>query len=100
MSNEEKKNKTNKLIADLKEVAQELGGSLAQLAVAWTLANKDVSTCMVGASKVSQLEDNLKALELVKKLDKDVLEKIEKILGNRPTPPMNWKLWSPAPPRR
>lgn len=100
MSNEEKKIKTNKLIADLKEVADGLGASLAQLAVAWTLANKDVSTCMVGASKISQIEDNLKALELIKKLDKDVLEKIEKILGNRPTPVMNWKLWRNAPPRR
>ena len=50
--------------------------------------------------KVSQLEDNLKALEVAKKLDADLLKKIEEILGNRPQPPMNWKVWQPFPPRR
>ena len=41
---------------------------MAQLAVAWVIANKDVSTCILGASKVSQLDENFKALEVYKKL--------------------------------
>jgi len=68
--------------------------------LAWTLRNKDVSTAIFGASKVSQVEDNVKAVAVIKKITPEVAEQIEKILGNRPTPPMNWKKWSPHAPRR
>jgi voltage-dependent potassium channel beta subunit len=100
MGTEEQKKKLLETLKKLKEIADGLGGSLPQLALAWTLKNKDVSTCMLGATKVSQLEDNLKALELAKKLDCNILKKIEDALGNRPSTGMNWKAWQPHVPRR
>jgi aryl-alcohol dehydrogenase-like predicted oxidoreductase len=59
---------------------------MAQLALAWCLLNKDVSTVITGASRVSQVTENIKALDLVPKLTPDVVERIESILNNKPTP--------------
>lgn len=52
MGTEEKRVKFNEKIKKLKEVAEKLGFSLAQLAVAWTLKNSDVTVCLLGATKV------------------------------------------------
>ncbi|WP_114238701.1 aldo/keto reductase [Dyella sp. C9] len=60
----------------LAPIASELGVSMAQLAIAWCLVNPHVSTVMLGASKLEQLEHNLDALELVPRLDADVLKRI------------------------
>lgn len=57
-------------------IAAELGVSMAQLAIAWCLVNPHVSTVMLGASKLEQLEQNLGALALLPKLDADVLKRI------------------------
>jgi len=72
--------------AELQPVAGDLGVSLAQLAIAWCLLNPNVSTVILGASRRSQLEENLAALEVVPKLTADVVERIEEILDNKPTP--------------
>jgi voltage-dependent potassium channel beta subunit len=69
-------------VRNLKKIADELGVSRAQLALAWTLRHPGVSSAIMGATKVSQLEDNLKALEI--ELTDDVLRAIEDALGNRP----------------
>jgi len=53
--------------------------------LAWTLVDKDVSTAIFGATKISQLEENIKAIEIYKKLTPEILEKIDKALGNKPT---------------
>ena len=75
----------NPKIAKLKEFAEsKVGCSLAQLAVSWVIANKDVSTCILGASKASQLEENFKSLEIYKKLTPELLTEIENILDNCP----------------
>src|SRR6185437_6164510 len=71
----------------LAPIAQELGASMAQLALAWCLANPRVSTVILGASKKSQLQENLKALEIFPKLTPQVLERIEQIVQNKPKPP-------------
>ena len=60
----------------LAPIADELGVSMAQLAIAWCLANPHVSTVMLGASKLEQLEQNLGALALLPTLDGDVLKQI------------------------
>ena len=75
----------------LRPVADDLGASLAQLALAWTLKNPNVSTVITGASKASQVEENMKALDLYPKLDDGVLARIDEILGNRPEEPRNWR---------
>jgi len=67
-------------VKKLGDVAGDLGASTAQLAIAWLLKNPNVSTVILGASKVSQLKENLKALEVVPKLTDDVMAVIEEIL--------------------
>ena len=64
---------------------------MAQLAIAWCLVNEDVSTVILGASRVQQVHENIAALEVVPKLTMDVLERIEEILDNRPQPEKNWR---------
>lgn len=70
----------------LTEVAKRLGGTTASLSIAWCIKNENVSTVILGASKPSQIAENCKALELVPKLTPEVMEEIEKILDNKPTP--------------
>ena len=55
MGTEEKKERTVKILKALKEIADGLGSSLPSLALAWTLKNNDVSTCMLGVNKVKNL---------------------------------------------
>lgn len=73
-------------VSELSSVADELGTNMARLAVAWTLKNPHVSTVILGASKVSQLEDTLEAVDVVPLLTDDIMEKIEGILDNKPEP--------------
>ena len=71
----------------LNGLAKELGTKLPQLALAWCLKNPDVSTVILGASKVHHLEENLKALEVVDKITPEVAQQIEVILDNKPVAP-------------
>ena len=68
----------------LTEVANELGISTAQLAIAWLLRVPEVSAVITGATKMYQLEENIAAAEAVDKLTDEVLERIEQILDNTP----------------
>jgi voltage-dependent potassium channel beta subunit len=68
----------------LEPIARDLGGTLAQLAIAWCLKNPNVSTVITGASRVSQVHENMQALTLVPKLTAEVMERIEQVLGNKP----------------
>jgi len=77
--------KKNEAVAQVGDVAKDLGCTTAQLALAWCLRNKRVSTVITGASRVSQVEENLKASDIVSKLTPAVLERIDGIvagLGN------------------
>lgn len=71
-------------VEQLTSLARELGMSPAQLAIAWALRRKEVSSVITGATNLTQLEDNLGAAELTGKLDDAVLERIETILDNLP----------------
>ena len=82
---EEKIKKVRKLLA----LAEKMEVSLASLAIAWCIKNPNVSTAILGATKKEQLYDNLKSLEVVKKLTPEVMEKIEKILQNKPLMDLN-----------
>jgi len=81
-------------------IAKELGCTQAQLSLAWVIANKDVTCALFGASTLAQVDDNLKAVEVYRKLTPEVLERIEKLLDTRPERKMNWKSWQAFPPRR
>ncbi|WP_034385548.1 aldo/keto reductase family protein [Deinococcus sp. YIM 77859] len=65
-------------VRDLKPIADELGLTRAQLAVAWILRQKGVSSVITGATKVGQIEDTVKAAGV--KLSEDVLHRIDEIL--------------------
>ena len=72
---------------DLVRLAQRLGMPPAQLAIAWCLKNRHVSSVILGASTPEQLRENLGSLERVPQLTDEVQETIEGILGNRPELP-------------
>ena len=71
-------------IRQLAALAKDIGLPIHHLALLWCLHNPHVSTVILGASKKSQLADNLSALEAKTKLTPDVIEKIEAIMGNKP----------------
>jgi voltage-dependent potassium channel beta subunit len=68
----------------LEQIAKDLGCSLPQLCLAWCLKNPYVSTVMTGASRPEQVVENMKAEEFVDKLDSETMERIEKVLDNKP----------------
>jgi voltage-dependent potassium channel beta subunit len=70
----------------LAPIADELGCTRAQLAIAWCLENPNVSTVITGASRPEQVEENMKALGVVERLSEDHMEKIDRVLGNKPEP--------------
>lgn len=63
----------------LKTIADELGVTRSQLAIAWTVRNPEITSAITGATKLSQLEDNLQAGDLV--LDEAVLKRIDEIMA-------------------
>jgi voltage-dependent potassium channel beta subunit len=75
---------------ELERVARELGISMAQMAIAWCLKNRNVSTVILGASNVGQLTENLASLEKTELLTDSVMDKIEAVLGNRPELPQQF----------
>jgi voltage-dependent potassium channel beta subunit len=70
----------NAAVAQLEPIARDLGGTLAQLAIAWVNRNPRVSSVILGASKVSQLQDNVTALALTPKLTPEVLARIDRVI--------------------
>lgn len=74
-------------VRDLARIADEAGLSLTHMALLWCLANPRVSTVILGASRLTQLQDNLAALDHRAKMTPDLLEAIEAVVQNRPEPP-------------
>ncbi len=74
-------------VRKLSKIANDLGTSMPKLAIAWCLTNPNVSTVILGGSKVHHLEENIDALELVPQLDEEILHSIEEVLGNKPAHP-------------
>jgi voltage-dependent potassium channel beta subunit len=72
--------------AELASVADELGVTMPKLALAWCLKNPNVSTVILGATRLEQLTENLGASEVVKLLSDEVMDRIEQILDNKPEP--------------
>lgn len=72
------------IVRQLGELAQGLGMTTAQLAIAWVLRRKEVSSVISGATRLEQLEENLGAAEKTDLLDDAALERIEQIVRNAP----------------
>ncbi|KAJ7560108.1 hypothetical protein O6H91_04G114000 [Diphasiastrum complanatum] len=71
-------------VDNLKPIADELKVPLSRLATAWCASNPNVSTVIVGASKESQLVDNLKALDIIPMLTSSILDRIEAVVQTKP----------------
>lgn len=78
-------------VRQLTPIADELGCSMAQLALAWCLKNPNVSTVITGASRASQVTQNMQALDVVDRLTDDVMARIEDVLDNKPAPETQWR---------
>ncbi|MBI5295297.1 MAG: aldo/keto reductase [Chloroflexi bacterium] len=69
------------VVDKLGALAKELDCSLAQFAIAWCAKNPNVSTVITGASRVEQVHENMKALEVLPKLTGDVMKRVNEIVG-------------------
>ena len=71
-------------VQELYQLAEELGLPLVNLALCWCLKNQNVSTVILGASKIEQLKQNLQSLDRMNILDDSVIDRINGILKNKP----------------
>ncbi|GAB4499374.1 MAG: aldo/keto reductase [Anaerolineales bacterium] len=78
-------------VRQLVPIAEDLGCTMAQMALAWCLKNPNVSTVITGASRPSQVTENMKALDVTKKLTPAVMERIENVLQNKPEMPQDFR---------
>jgi voltage-dependent potassium channel beta subunit len=90
LSSEKGKREIEK-IKQLAGLAKEIGLPIHHLALLWCNANPHVSTVILGASKKSQLEDNLKALDSKAKMTPDVMARINEIMDNTPQEPQRFR---------
>ncbi|MDQ1445403.1 MAG: hypothetical protein QOI20_1867 [Acidimicrobiaceae bacterium] len=77
----------NERVRKLKAVADDMGCTLAQLSIAWCAANPRVSTVITGASRVDQVHENLKALDVLSQLDDAAMARIEEAMARPPRTP-------------
>jgi len=71
----------NEKVSKLTGIANDIGVSTAQLSIAWLLKNPNVNAVITGASRVEQVRQNMKAVDVVEKLTPDVMEAIEKVIA-------------------
>ncbi|CAL1687983.1 unnamed protein product [Lasius platythorax] len=76
-------------LRDVCALAERLGCSFGQLAIAWSLKNESVQCLLLGASNIDQLYESLQSLQLIPKLNASIMSELERILDNKPSrPPM------------
>jgi len=75
-----------KKVARLSKISDKLGISMAQLSIAWCLKNNNVSTVILGATNTKQLDENLSSIDHKELLDAEIMNEIDEILENKPTP--------------
>jgi len=76
-----------KKVERLGKLAKQLNMSTARLSIAWAINNENVTSAILGASKKTQLTENLKAIEDKEKLTPEIMEKIDSIMKNKPVQP-------------
>lgn len=68
-------------VSALKPLADQMGASLAQFSLAWCLQNPNVSTVITGASRVEQVQENMKAIQFADKFTPDLMKEIDRLFG-------------------
>ncbi len=76
-----------KSVIKLEKIAKQLETSLATLSIAWCIKNPNVTTAILGATSKKQLQENLKALEVLPKLTQEVMDKIDATMATKPIMP-------------
>ncbi|KAF3856146.1 hypothetical protein F7725_016869 [Dissostichus mawsoni] len=71
-------------LKELQAIAERLGCTLPQLAIAWCLRNEGVSCVLLGASSTEQLMENIGAIQVLPKLSSSITHEVDSILGNKP----------------
>uniref|UniRef100_A0A4W6E8E2 Voltage-gated potassium channel subunit beta-1 n=1 Tax=Lates calcarifer TaxID=8187 RepID=A0A4W6E8E2_LATCA len=71
-------------LKELAHIAEKLGCTLPQLAIAWCLRNEGVSSVLLGSSNPTQLTENLGAIQVIPKMTAGIASEVDHILGNRP----------------
>uniref|UniRef100_A0AAR2IHG9 Voltage-gated potassium channel subunit beta-1 n=1 Tax=Pygocentrus nattereri TaxID=42514 RepID=A0AAR2IHG9_PYGNA len=71
-------------LKELQAIAERLGCTLPQLAIAWCLRNEGVSSVLLGASSTDQLMENIGAIQVLPKLSSSIIHEVDSILGNKP----------------
>ena len=87
----EKAENTKRVTLELEKLAKELNTNSTRLALSWALKNQDVTTAIVGSRKPEQLEDCVKAVELIDKITPEIELRIEGILQNKPVFPFDFR---------
>jgi aryl-alcohol dehydrogenase-like predicted oxidoreductase len=77
-----KKESTVKMLNELGALAKSMNCTQAQLALAWAIANKDVSVALLGFTKLEQIHENLRSLEVMREWTQETEDKIAAILNN------------------
>lgn len=77
-----------KKVKQLNDLAKSIGTSLPKMAIAWVIKNPNVSTAILGASKVTHLKENLDALNVVSSITPEINDEIDNILKNKPQKPL------------
>jgi len=96
----EKQEETCGRLRALGEVAASLGFTQSQLALAWAIRNKDVSTCILGFTRLEQVTENLRAVDLYKIWTPEIEKRVRDILANDPEAVMDFRTWAPSKGRR
>jgi voltage-dependent potassium channel beta subunit len=78
-------------VKQLVPIANDLGCSMAQMALAWCLKNPNVTTVITGASKPQQVVENMQSLDIVEKMTSDIMERIDGVLENKPEQEPEWR---------
>uniref|UniRef100_A0A8C5DB64 Voltage-gated potassium channel subunit beta-1 n=1 Tax=Gouania willdenowi TaxID=441366 RepID=A0A8C5DB64_GOUWI len=71
-------------LKELAHIAEKLGCTLPQLAIAWCLRNEGVSSVLLGSSNPTQLTENLGAIQVIPKMTAGIASEVDHLLGNRP----------------
>lgn len=79
------------MLKGIGEIAKDLGCTQAQLAMAWVIKNKDVSTAITSASRPEQLEDIVGALQFYKKITPEIETKINALTGTQPATDLDFR---------
>ncbi|KAK1390722.1 putative voltage-gated potassium channel subunit beta [Heracleum sosnowskyi] len=80
-----------KKVKGLQPIAAELGVPLAQLSIAWCAANPNVSSVITGATKVHQIEENMKAIKVIPLLTPEIMDRIEAVVQTKPKKPDSYR---------